>query len=291
MTGAAARLSGATTALSRRRAADILREVGIESADLDARVLLAHVLGMDTAQLLASDEPVTPEIETRYMEAIRRRAAGEPVARIVGNKEFWSRTFAVSSDVLVPRPETETVVEAALSAKPERDAPLRVLDLGVGSGAILGAVLLERPRATGVGVDRSLGALKIARTNLDAIGVGERSRLVCGNWGESLSSPFDLIVANPPYIPTRALEELPIEVRGFDPVTSLDGGADGLAAYRVIVAALPGQLAPGGIAVLELGAGQEQTVAELARRAHMRVDEGARRDLAGVPRALILNVP
>ncbi|MCC6949664.1 MAG: peptide chain release factor N(5)-glutamine methyltransferase [Bradyrhizobiaceae bacterium] len=288
MKRAVVRPASATIPSLRRSAIETLRSAGIENAELDARVLLAHVLGKDAAELMASDELVAAEAEARYADAIGRRVAGEPVARIVGVKEFWSRPFAVSPDVLVPRPGTETVVEAALAAKPERDAPLRVLDLGIGSGAILGAILSERPHATGVGVDRSLGALKIARANLDAIGVGERAQLVCGNWGDTLSSQFDLVVANPPYIPTRAIGELPVEVRGFDPAAALDGGADGLAAYRMIVAALPGLLAPRGVAVLELGAGQEEVVAELARRTQLNVNDTARRDLAGVPRALVL---
>lgn len=274
----------------RRRAAATLRANGIESAEIDARVLLAHVLGIDALQLLAAeDEPVGRAEQTRYAGLIARRLAGEPVARITGVKEFWSLPFALSPDVLVPRPETETVVEAALSAKPERDAALRVLDLGVGSGALLGAILFERPHALGVGVDRSLGALRTARANLDAIGVAARTHFVCGSWSDPLALRFDLVVANPPYIPTAACDRLPVEVRDHDPIAALDGGVDGLGAYRAIVAALPGLLTTDGVAVLELGDGQERPVAELARHAQLHVNGPARCDLAGRRRALILN--
>jgi release factor glutamine methyltransferase len=279
-----------TAASLRRMAAEMFRGRGLESAELDARVLLAHVLGVDAARLVAmADEAVGRGEEARYGELVARRLAGEPVARIVGVKEFWSRPFVLSPDVLVPRPETETVVEAALLAKPERDAPLRVLDLGVGSGALLGAVLIERPRAVGVGIDRSRGALATARANLDALGVGLRAHLVCGNWGDALSARFDLVVANPPYIATGELDALPAEVRQYDPLSALDGGEDGLAAYRAIVAALPDLLKSDGAAVLELGAGQEQAVAKLAEDAQLFVNGPARHDLAGQPRVLILN--
>jgi release factor glutamine methyltransferase len=272
-----------------RRAEMRLRAAGIESAQLDARVLLAHVLGADAAQLVArSDEPVAQDAQERFEHAIARRAAGEPVARILGVKEFWSCDFALSPDTLVPRPESETVIEAALAAKPEHDAPLRVLDLGVGSGILLGAILRERPMATGVGVDRSPGAVKTATSNLAAIGVGDRAHVFCGHWGEAIGTRFDLVVANPPYIASGDMAGLPVEVRAHDPARALDGGADGLDAYRAILAELGRLLAPGGFAVLELGEGQEQAVAELARDAQLIVNGPARRDLGGCPRALVL---
>jgi release factor glutamine methyltransferase len=274
-----------------RRAVARLRVVGIESAQLDARVLLAHVLGVDAAQLIAaSDNPVSPEAQDRFEQAITCRAAREPVARIMGVKEFWSREFALSPEALVPRPETETLIEAALLARPERDAQLRVLDLGVGSGVLLGAILLERPAAFGVGVDRSFDAVRTARGNLASLGVADRAQFICGDWGISLGARFDLIVANPPYIARGDMERLPIEVRDHDPVRALDGGMDGLDAYRAILADIGRLVAPGGFVVLELGRGQEQAVADLARDAQIEVNGPAHCDLSGVPRALVLTL-
>lgn len=273
-----------------RRAAAKLRAAGIEGAQLDARVLLAHALGVDVAQLVAgSDDPVDRKSQDRFEEAIARREAGEPVARIVGSKEFWSRDFALSPEALVPRPETETLIEAALLARPERGARLRVLDLGVGSGVLLGAILLERPASFGVGVDRSLDAVRTARENLVSLGVADRANFICGDWGNSLGTRYDLVVANPPYIASGDMGGLPIEVREHDPARALDGGIDGLDAYRAILADLGRLLAPGGIAILELGEGQEQAVAELARDAQIEVNGPAHCDLSGRPRALVLN--
>jgi release factor glutamine methyltransferase len=286
----AERLDASAGAL-RRRAIDALRGAGIESAELDARVLIAHALGVDAWEVLAApDMQVDAAAQDRLADAIARRIAGEPVARIVGVKEFWSRLFALSPDVLVPRPESEIIVEAALRAKPDRDANLRVLDLGVGSGALLAAILLERPRASGVGVDASAAALEVARLNLERLGLRARTQFIQGNWGAGLSHEFDLIVANPPYIPSHDIAALPREVREHDPLLALDGGMDGLAAYREIVANLPRLLAPGGVAVLELGDGQEPAVAALARSTHLVVNEPALCDLSGKPRALVIRV-
>lgn len=278
-----------TAGALQRRAASQLRSAGLENPDLDARVLLAHALECDAAQLVAASEaPIDAEVESRFERAVARRLAREPVAHITGVREFWSLPFAVSRDVLVPRPETETIVEAALRAKPVRESPLRVLDLGVGSGAILGALLIERPNATGVGVDRSERALSIARSNLEALGVGQRANLVRADWAQALRGRFDLVVSNPPYIPSKVIGNLEADVRVHDPSAALDGGADGLDCYRAILSDLARLLAPEGIAVLELGDGQEPAVAELARRAHILVNGSAVLDLAGRPRALVL---
>ncbi|MEX0590718.1 MAG: peptide chain release factor N(5)-glutamine methyltransferase [Xanthobacteraceae bacterium] len=289
-TESADRLDGSIGAL-RRRAVDTLRSAGVEGAELDARVLLAHALKIDAAQVLgAPDTQVDAAAQARLADAIARRVAGEPAARILGVKEFWSCAFALSPDVLVPRPETETLVEAALLAKPDRDTELRVLDLGVGSGALLAAILLERPRATGIGVDASSAALEFARMNLDALGLGPRAQFVRGDWGAALFGKFDLVVVNPPYIPSHVIAALPHEVREHDPRLALDGGADGLASYRAIVTSLPRFLAPDGVAVLELGDGQEQAVATLARSAHLVVNGPAQCDLSGKARALVLRI-
>ena|ERR1700682_2316730 len=275
----------------RLSAAVQLRKGGIESAESDARILLAHALGMEDAAILAQSETKMPEGSRRRLEDfLARRLAGEPIARIVGRKEFWSRSFRLGPDTLVPRPETETVVEAALAAFPDRSAALRVLDLGTGSGALLAAILTERPRSFGLGIDRSKGALSVARANLEALGLGARVSFVCGDWGTALNAKFDLVVCNPPYIAAHEFAPLSSEVRDHDPRLALDGGADGLDAYRTIVSDLARLLPVHGVAVLELGRGQESAVANLTFDAGLLVAGPARLDLAGIPRALTLRL-
>ncbi|HEY4863706.1 MAG TPA: peptide chain release factor N(5)-glutamine methyltransferase [Xanthobacteraceae bacterium] len=275
----------------RLSAAVQLRKGGIESAELDARILLAHALGMEDAAVLAQSKAKMPEDARRRLEGfLERRLAGEPIARIVGRKEFWSRSFRLGPDTLVPRPETETVVEAALAAFPDRNAELRVLDLGTGSGALLAATLTERLRSFGIGTDRSEGALTVARANLVALGLGSRVAFACGDWGTALNAKFDLIVCNPPYIAAHEFKQLSLEVRDHDPHFALDGGVDGLDAYRAVVSDLARLLPAHGVAVLELGRGQESAVANLTRGAGLFVTGPARLDLAGIPRALTLRL-
>jgi len=286
----------------RLAAVERLRAAGIETPEADARILLQLALGLDEAGLVfASRATISGVQQASFDRLIERRVAGEPVARIAGNKEFWSRSFRLSADTLVPRPETETLVEAALSAFPEQSAKLRVLDLGTGSGILLAAILLERPLATGLGIDRSESALRVARKNLNALGVGKRAQFVCSDWSMALGQRsdwsmalgqrFDLVVTNPPYIASDAIAALPREVREHDPRLALDGGADGLAAYRKIIAELPHLLSKQGVAVLELGIGQEQSVAALAQAKGLLVKGPARRDLGNVSRALIVYPP
>jgi release factor glutamine methyltransferase len=277
-----------TIAELRREGAAKLRAAGVESPEADARILLGFALGLDEAGLVsASKLPISRVQQARFAELLNRRIAGEPVARIIGAREFWGRRFRLGPETLVPRPETETVVEAALSIFPEANAKLRILDLGTGSGILLGALLLERMNATGVGIDRSEHALQIARRNLDELGVADRAQFICGDWTAALGPRFDLIVANPPYIESEAILKLDREVRNHDPRLALDGGADGLDCYRRIIAELPQSLSPGGAAVLELGIGQESAVTALAQSAGLSI-KGALADLAGTPRALML---
>ncbi|MFG1296950.1 peptide chain release factor N(5)-glutamine methyltransferase [Xanthobacter variabilis] len=276
------------TAFCRQMAAE-LTVSGVESPELEARILLAHALQCDRAALLAQgNDLVTPTAARAATGLLLRRISGEPVARILGHREFWSLDFLLSPDTLVPRPDTETVVEEALGLFPDPRAPLRILDLGTGSGAILAALLRERPAAFGVGVDRAEGAARTARDNLARAQVADRGVVLVGDWGASLAGGFDLVVSNPPYIIHQAMSGLPREVRLHDPVLALDGGEDGLGAYRAIASDLPRLLAPGGAAVFELGAGQEADVAAIARAHGLLVPEPARRDLAGIPRALTL---
>lgn len=273
----------------RRAMAARLRAAGLPSPDLDARLLAAHALGVPPSGLMATGD-VPREAIDRAEALLARRLSGEPVARILGEKEFWSLPFGLSPDTLVPRPDTETVVEEALSLIADTRAPLRILDLGTGSGAILAALLTELPAAFGVGVDRAPGAARAARDNLHRLGLGERCLILAGDWAQALSGPFDLVVSNPPYIPSADIAALDIEVREHDPLAALDGGADGLAAYAAIARALPGLLVPGGACVLELGIGQEADVARLLRAAGLH-PAPARRDLGGIPRALAARLP
>ncbi|WP_332119694.1 peptide chain release factor N(5)-glutamine methyltransferase [Azorhizobium caulinodans] len=272
----------------RRQLATRFSAAGIDSPDLDAALLIAHVLGLTTADVrLRGADPVAPEALPRIEAYAAQRLAGMPVARLVGEKEFWSLSFALSPETLVPRPDTETVVEAALATITDRAAPLRILDLGTGSGAILAALLVELPGAAGIGVDQSEGAARTARDNLARAGLQGRGTVIVGDWASALGGGFDLVVSNPPYIPSIDIVGLAIEVRENDPLAALDGGADGLSSYRIIAAEAPRLLKAGGHLVLELGIGQEAEVAALAGAAGLAVTGPARRDLGGIPRALV----
>jgi release factor glutamine methyltransferase len=283
---------GMTLQELRAAAVKRLRAAGIEAPEFDVRILLKLALGLDDAGLVSAGRaPISAQEQACFDRLIARRMTGEPIARIAGEKEFWSRSFKLGADTLVPRPETETLVEVALSIFPGRNVELRVLDLGTGSGILLAAILLERPRAIGVGVDRSEAALRIARENLKGLGLGDRAQFICGDWSAALATRFDLIVANPPYIASAQIATLSREVRDHDPRLALDGGADGLDAYRAIIAELPQLLSARGAAILELGIGQEEAVTLLARAKGLRVEDSAQRDLGNVARALIVYPP
>ncbi|HSI41242.1 MAG TPA: peptide chain release factor N(5)-glutamine methyltransferase [Xanthobacteraceae bacterium] len=272
-----------------RTVAARLGTAGIAEPAREARILLRSALGLADIDLIAHlGERVDDGDERHLLALAERRAGGEPMARLTGRREFWSLSFALSPDTLIPRPETEIVVDAALDVLPDRAAALRVLDLGTGSGALLAALLTERPKAFGIGVDRSPGAARQARDNLAALGLARRSAVLVGCWGAALRGGFDLVVSNPPYIRSRDIADLEREVRLHDPLLALDGGTDGLDAYRALAHELPRLLAPDGIAVLELGAGQEADVARLLSGGPLSPLGPARRDLAGIGRALVL---
>jgi release factor glutamine methyltransferase len=278
-----------TIAGARRALTEKFQAVGIDSPALDVRILVGHALSLDHAALAAAGRRILDEGERNAIAALaNRRLAHEPVARIVGSKEFWSLTLHVDSTTLVPRPETETVVEAALAAidsSGPRARELRIADFGTGSGALLLALLTELPKAFGVGTDISLGALRVARDNARRLQLGRAAFVAC-NLGAALREPFDLIVSNPPYIVSGEIAALAPEVRDFDPRPALDGGADGLDCYRAIAAAAPALLKPTGALVVELGAGQAQAVTALLASAGLAASP-ARADLHGRPRALV----
>jgi release factor glutamine methyltransferase len=228
---------------------------------------------------------LTPPETDRLGADVARRLRHEPVARIVGRKEFWSLPLRITPAVLVPRPETETVVEAALAVV-ARSAAARIADIGVGSGAILLALLSELPNAMAIGTDRDAGALQVARRNAEDLGLGGRAAFVACDFGAALAGACDLVVSNPPYIATREIATLAPEVRDFDPRGALDGGSDGLTAYRAVAADAPRLLAPGGWLVVEVGIGQADAVTALFAGIGLETPDPPRRDLAGVPRVV-----
>ena len=254
---------------------------------LDARLLLAAALDLSATALLGDlAAPVPPSAAAAFAALTARRAAREPTALILGRREFWSLDLAVSPATLIPRPDSETLIEAALAAFAGRAAPARILDLGTGTGCLLLAALTEFPAAFGIGIDRSPAAAALARDNAARLGLGERAAVFAGDWAAALAGRFDLVLANPPYIPSADIPDLMPEVASHEPRAALDGGPDGLAAYRAILADLPRLLRPGGVAVLELGEHQAAPVAALAAHAGLRAT--TRADLGGIARALVL---
>jgi len=277
-------IAGARRALARMFAA-----AGLDTPALDARVLVAHALGLDHAGLAAAAERVLDPAERERIAAVAsRRLAREPVSRIVEMKEFWGLTLRVSPAVLVPRPETETVVATALAGLDrdgDRTRSLRIADLGTGSGALLLALLSELPNAFAIGTDLSTAALALARDNAQQLGLAARAAFLACDLAAALAGPFDLIVANPPYVASGELAQLAREVREHDPPLALDGGADGLRAYRALAAEAPRLIGAAGHMVVEVGAGQADMVASLFT-SKQPLDVIAARDLAGIPRAL-----
>jgi release factor glutamine methyltransferase len=273
--------------------ADLLRDgarrlaaAGIDTAMLDARVLLMHALGISREDLAVGRGDATKAARDRFDRLIARRAAREPLSRLTGSREFWSLPFAVSAATLIPRPDSETVVETALSLVHERDARLRVLDLGTGTGCLLLALLSELPNAWGVGVDVSEAALHTARANAAALELSSRTVFLCTDWESSLSGRFDVVLTNPPYVASGAIAGLEPEVALHEPPRALDGGLDGLDAYRAIAPALPRLLADDGFAVIEVGAMQAAEVAALVSAHDMTVPRTAF-DLGGRPRCVV----
>jgi release factor glutamine methyltransferase len=290
----AALAPGVAMATVRRSLAERLRQRGIESPDLDARLLIGHALGLDHAALAAAAGRMLSPEEINAIDAVAaRRLDGEPVARILGRKEFWGLPLAVTAATLVPRPETETLVEAALAsvdASGERMRALHLADLGTGSGALLLALLSALPQARGVGTDLCPAALGTARRNAGALDLADRALFVACNYGAALQGPFDLVVCNPPYVRTGEIAALAVEVREHDPHLALDGGVDGLDGYRRLAADARRLLAPGGRLVVELGIGQADAVTALFTAAGLGVAPPSR-DLAGIARALTAHVP
>jgi len=275
---------------ARRELARQLKSANFDTPELDARLLVGAATQLDlTGVTVAAQRPLHQEESSRLAALTQRRLRHEPVARILGEKEFWGLRFMLSAETLVPRADTETVVEAALElvrAAGDPLEPLRIADIGTGSGAILLALLSELPGATGVGTDISAGALRTARSNAEHLGLAGRANFVECDYCDSLAGPFDLIVSNPPYIVRSEINTLARDVRDYDPRRALDGGSDGLVAYRAIARDIAGLLEPGGAFALEVGEGQADDVAELIRLTGLHTIRPHRTDLAGIPRVV-----
>jgi release factor glutamine methyltransferase len=278
-----------TLEAARRELASRFKSAGIDSAELDARLLVGHALGLDlTGMITAAGRVLTSEESDRLDVFARRRLEGEPVARIFGEKEFWGLPLALSPATLVPRPDTETVVELALAMLREGspNPRPRIADLGTGTGAILLALLRELPDASGIGTDISAEALATASGNADRLALTGRASFIRCDYAAALVGPFDLIVSNPPYIRTADIAGLGVEVRDHDPLRALDGGADGLDAYRVLIPQAARILGPGGALVVEAGQGQAAEIQALMSAAGLAPHGPPKADLGGIARAI-----
>ncbi len=271
-------------------AATALAAGGLEEPRREARALVAAFLPGGSAALYDRDRSIDPKLIPALRAAVSRRAQREPLGRILGVREFWSLEIGLSADTLEPRADSETLVEAALAAVPDRRGSYRILDLGTGSGCLLLAILSERPMAWGLGIDRAEGAVRQAAVNARVLDLNDRALFLCSDWGTALAGGFDLIVSNPPYIETGTLSALQPEVARHDPLLALDGGCDGLDAYRRLVPEAFDLLQPGGALVLEFGVGQQSAIEEILRQAGL--DQRAfSTDLSGTPRALCARRP
>jgi release factor glutamine methyltransferase len=282
--------AGRTVEATRRDLTARFKSSGVDTAELDARILVGHVLNLDlTGMITAASQSLTSDEAMRLDDFTRRRLSGEPVARIVGRKEFWGLPLLLSAATLVPRPDTETVVELALEmlrAGPDPKRQLRIADIGTGSGAILLALLSELPDAFGVGTDISVTALQTASSNAARLGFASRAAFVACDYAAALSEPFDLMVSNPPYIRSADIAGLATEVRDHDPIVALDGGADGLDAYRQLIPQAARRLAQGGVLVVEAGHHQSGDIGELMAAAALTQERPPKADLAGIRRAV-----
>jgi release factor glutamine methyltransferase len=283
-------LAGQTVETARRSLTARFKSGQIDSAELDARILLGAALSLDLTGVIAAGSRLLTSDESIRLEAFaHRRLAGEPVARLLGFKEFWGLPLQLSAETLVPRPDTETVVELALEmlrAGPDPSRRLRIADIGTGSGAILLALLSELPDAYGLGTDISVAALRTASGNAARLGFAPRAAFVACDYAAALSGPFDLILSNPPYIRSAEIAGLAKEVRDNDPHRALDGGADGLDAYRALIPQAARLLAHRGALVVEAGRGQSGEIEGLMTAVGLTPERPPKADLAGIPRAV-----
>jgi len=276
-----------------RKIGSRLAPAGIAEPRREARLLLAAATGLSPAELVAEPKrPLDEAAAGRLAELARRRESREPLSRILGRREFWSLSFALGPETLDPRPDSETLIEAALAWRGPRrgraEGPtLKILDLGTGTGCLLLALLSELPRAEGLGIDAQPGAVAVARANAETLGLGARARFRIGDWGQGIGQRFDVILCNPPYVSAAEIDRLEPEVARFDPWLALSGGSDGLDSYRALALQLPDLLAEEGRAFIELGFGQVAAATRLFEAGGLQAVD-CRSDLAGIPRCLIL---
>jgi release factor glutamine methyltransferase len=279
-------MSGANVRSLLLSAEQRLTVAGVASPRLDAKLLLADALGVEPSWLFTHPDFVIKDAAP-FLTRLERREKREPISHILGKREFWSREFIVGPRVLDPRPDSETLIAAILKRLPDHQAPLRLLDLGTGSGCLLLTLLGELPKASGLGIDQSAIALEVARNNAEGLGLAERAQFQEGDWNKELVlGKFDIIISNPPYIPSADIAMLEPEVRLYEPLAALDGGMDGLNAYRAIIDQLPGLLKPDGLIAFEMGIGQDQALACLLDAAGFKNIEWEN-DLAGITRCCL----
>ncbi len=282
-------MTGAPDTLARvlRHAAAALSAAGIARAPSEARLLAAHALETTPAALIADPaRELGPGAGARLRALVGRRLTREPMSHLLGRREFWSLEFEVTPDVLDPRPDSETLIEAVLVHRPLRTARFDILDLGTGSGCLLLALLHEFPNARGLGIDIAAAAVAVARRNARRLDLAQRGSFHTGDWGKRLRAGFDIVVANPPYIRSDAIACLQPEIARYEPAIALDGGVDGLESFRVLAPEIARLLAPEGVAFVEVGAGQDVEVTSIFSHYGLIVG-GWRRDLGGVPRCLV----
>lgn len=265
----------------------VLSAAGLDEPRRRARRFVAAFLDVPPTELLShAERALERSVVERLRGSLARIVTGEPLSQVLGWREFWGLRFALSADTLDPRPESETLVEALLRQILDRNEPLSFLDLGTGTGCLLLALLSELPTAIGIGVDVAVGAVTTARENAAVLGLARRARFFVGDWSSALAGRFTVIVANPPYIARVELAGLPPEVRRYDPRRAVDGGEEGLAAYRRIAEGVPALLSNGGIFAVEVGAGQAPVVAAILQAEGLLID-GIERDLAGIERCIV----
>lgn len=267
---------------------EVLRNAGIDTAQLDARMLVAHAMGISRTELLMLKEfSLTPAQQKTLDALVDMRVRRVPMAQILGRREFWGLTFKVTKDTLDPRPDSETLIEALIHHETRRSAKLRMLDLGTGTGCLLLSALSEYPQSTGLGIDQSQAALDVALENARNLGMQNRAEFKKSDWNSEIKGVWNVVISNPPYIPTEEIPTLAPEVAQHEPKAALDGGSDGLDCYLRITSFLPEILAEEGLALLEVGAGQAQDVAALATANGLRI-AGITRDLSGIERCVVI---